>query len=247
MVTFAYADQEALQLSTLKGYVTVAYEENCWLGQVMKVDMNTKLVEFNFLHPKLPAKSYFYPLHQDILEHFKQASNVVVWIQLANVVSWVQLANEALAQLANEMNVSVSDVNVSVSDVNMSVSDVNVSVSDVNVSVSDVNVSVSDANVSVSDVNVSVSDVNVSVSDVNVLVNVSVSDAPVQVNVKCRGMNGGVVGISISPMSMNPGWVVCGSIVAAVVPITGTCVPVATDEAWINVTMLTECANLSFN
>ena len=68
MVTFAYADQEALQLSTLKGYVTVAYEENCWLGQVMKVDMNTKLVEFNFLHPKLPAKSYFYPLHQDILE-----------------------------------------------------------------------------------------------------------------------------------------------------------------------------------
>ena len=47
-------------------------------------------------------------------------------------------------------------------------------------------------------------------------------------------MNGGVVGISISPMSMNPGWVVCGSIVAAVVPITGTCVPVATDEAWIN-------------
>ena len=44
-------------------------------------------------------------------------------------------------------------------------------------------------------------------------------------------MNGGVVGISIS-MSMNPGRVVCGSIAVAVVPITGTCVPVATDEAW---------------
>ena len=44
-------------------------------------------------------------------------------------------------------------------------------------------------------------------------------------------MNGGVVGISIS-MSMNPGRVVCGCIAAAVVPITGTCVPVPTDEAW---------------
>eukprot|EP00731_Ephydatia_muelleri_P014922 Em0008g642a len=60
--------QDTLQLSTLKGYVTVTYEENCWLGQVMKVDLQARLVEVNFLHPKLPAKSYFYPQHQDILE-----------------------------------------------------------------------------------------------------------------------------------------------------------------------------------
>ena len=68
-VTFAYADQEAdLQLSNLKGYVTVAYDENCWLGQVMKVDMDARLVEVNFLHPKLVATSYFYPQCQDVLE-----------------------------------------------------------------------------------------------------------------------------------------------------------------------------------
>ena len=67
-VTSAHIAQDTLQLSTLKGYVTVAYEENCWLGQVVKVDLEARLVEVNFLHPKLPAKSYFYPQHQDILE-----------------------------------------------------------------------------------------------------------------------------------------------------------------------------------
>ena len=67
-VTFAHRDQETIQLSTLKGYITIAYEKNGWLGQVLKVDMDARLVEVNFLHPKLPAISYFYPQHQDILE-----------------------------------------------------------------------------------------------------------------------------------------------------------------------------------
>ena len=34
----------------------------------MKVDMEARLIEVNFLHPKLPAKSYVYPHHQDIME-----------------------------------------------------------------------------------------------------------------------------------------------------------------------------------
>ena len=67
-VTSANVTEEALPLSTLKGYVTVAYEDSCWLGYVMKVDVNARLVEVNFLHPKLPAQSYVYPSHQDILE-----------------------------------------------------------------------------------------------------------------------------------------------------------------------------------
>ena len=67
-VTSANVTEEALPLSTLKGYVTVAYEDSCWLGYVMKVDVNARLVEVNFLHPKLPAQSYVHPSHQDILE-----------------------------------------------------------------------------------------------------------------------------------------------------------------------------------
>ena len=67
-VTSANITEEALPLSTMKGYVTVAYEDSCWLGYVMKVDINARLVEVNFLHPKLPAQSYVFPQHQDILE-----------------------------------------------------------------------------------------------------------------------------------------------------------------------------------
>ena len=67
-VTSANITEEALPLSALKRYVTVAYEGSCWLGYVVKVDINARLVEVNFLHPKLPAQSYVYPRHQDILE-----------------------------------------------------------------------------------------------------------------------------------------------------------------------------------
>ena len=44
---------EAVTLSTAKGCVTVAYEGHCWLGYVTKVDVEARLVEVNFLHPKL--------------------------------------------------------------------------------------------------------------------------------------------------------------------------------------------------
>ncbi|KAL5515849.1 hypothetical protein EMCRGX_G001083 [Ephydatia muelleri] len=67
-VTSAHITEEALPLSMLKGYVTVAYEGSCWLGYVIKVDVNARLVEVNFLHPKLPAQSFIFPQHQDILE-----------------------------------------------------------------------------------------------------------------------------------------------------------------------------------
>ena len=67
-VTSANITEEALPLSTMKGYVTVEYEGSCWLGYVVKVDINARLVEVNFLHPKLPAQSYVYPRHQDVLE-----------------------------------------------------------------------------------------------------------------------------------------------------------------------------------
>ena len=51
---------ETLPFSSIKCY--------CWLGMVTKVDKEARLVEVNFLHPQLPAKSYLYPRHQDIME-----------------------------------------------------------------------------------------------------------------------------------------------------------------------------------
>eukprot|EP00731_Ephydatia_muelleri_P017532 Em0010g630a len=59
---------EPVPLSAIKSYVTVAYGGDCWLGYVTKVDMESRLVEVNFLHPQLPAKSYIYPRRQDILD-----------------------------------------------------------------------------------------------------------------------------------------------------------------------------------
>ncbi|KAL5508956.1 hypothetical protein EMCRGX_G004228, partial [Ephydatia muelleri] len=59
---------ETLPLSSIKGYVTVMYDGHCWLGMVTKVDKEARLAEVNFLHPQLPAKSYLYPRHQDIME-----------------------------------------------------------------------------------------------------------------------------------------------------------------------------------
>ena len=46
----------------------MAYDRDCWLGCVTKVKMEEQSVEISFLHPKLPANSYVYPQHQDILE-----------------------------------------------------------------------------------------------------------------------------------------------------------------------------------
>ena len=59
---------ETFPVSSIKGFVTVAYDGCCWLGCVMKVDTEARVVEVNFLHPCLPAKSYVYPRHQDVLE-----------------------------------------------------------------------------------------------------------------------------------------------------------------------------------
>ena len=59
---------ETLPLTSIKGYITVMYDGHCWLGMVTKVDKEARLAEVNFLHPQLPAKSYLYPRHQDIME-----------------------------------------------------------------------------------------------------------------------------------------------------------------------------------
>ena len=66
--TAAAAHVETHPLSSIKGYVTVAYDGCCWLGCVVKVDMEARVVEVNFLHPQLPSNSYGYPQRQDVME-----------------------------------------------------------------------------------------------------------------------------------------------------------------------------------
>ena len=46
----------------------VLLEEGYGSGCVIKVDTEARVVEVIFLHPPLPAKSYVYPQHQDVLE-----------------------------------------------------------------------------------------------------------------------------------------------------------------------------------
>ena len=62
MCTAAAAHVETHPLSSIKGYVTIAYDGCCWLG------MEARVVEVNFLHPQLPSNSYGYPQRQDVME-----------------------------------------------------------------------------------------------------------------------------------------------------------------------------------
>ena len=52
---------EMVQLSTLQGYVTVAYEDNSWLGYVMQVNQEARLVEVNFLESKVTSSVLLLP------------------------------------------------------------------------------------------------------------------------------------------------------------------------------------------
>ena len=68
MCTAAAALVGTHPLSSIKGYATVAYDGCCWLGCVVKVDMEARVVEVNFLHPQLPSNSYGHPQCQDVME-----------------------------------------------------------------------------------------------------------------------------------------------------------------------------------
>lgn len=48
------------------GFVTVAYDNSWWLGCIEQKD-NNNMYRINFLHPKGPARSFFYPQPMDIL------------------------------------------------------------------------------------------------------------------------------------------------------------------------------------
>jgi transposase len=49
------------------GFVTVAYDNSWWLGCIEEKDASSNVFKINFLHPKGPARSFFYPQSKDVL------------------------------------------------------------------------------------------------------------------------------------------------------------------------------------
>ena len=54
--------------SSLSSYVTVAYEEHCWIGCIMHTNLMENTVTIIFLHPHLNAPSYIFPDPPDIID-----------------------------------------------------------------------------------------------------------------------------------------------------------------------------------
>ena len=50
------------------GYVTVAYDNSCWLGYVIGVNELEGGVKVKFLHPRIPSSSSVYPNREDIMD-----------------------------------------------------------------------------------------------------------------------------------------------------------------------------------
>ena len=54
--------------SSLSSYVTVAYEEHCWIGCILHTNLMENTVTIIFLHPHLNAPSYIFPDPPDIID-----------------------------------------------------------------------------------------------------------------------------------------------------------------------------------
>lgn len=52
----------------ISGYITAEYDGFWWLGCVVKMKQESRLVKVNFLHPHGPAPSFFFPEREDIFE-----------------------------------------------------------------------------------------------------------------------------------------------------------------------------------
>ena len=50
------------------GYVTVAYDNSCWLGYVIGFNESEGGVKVKFLHPCIPSSSFVYPNREDIMD-----------------------------------------------------------------------------------------------------------------------------------------------------------------------------------
>ena len=49
-------------------YVTVVYNEACWLGCVLSVGESECVVTVKFLHPHLPSSSFVFPDQEDVMD-----------------------------------------------------------------------------------------------------------------------------------------------------------------------------------
>ena len=69
---------DKLRLKDIHGYVTIAYEQNWWLGYIIEKNEVNDQIKVTFLHPVGPSPSFFYPRKSDIL-----------WISIKDVLCMV--------------------------------------------------------------------------------------------------------------------------------------------------------------
>ena len=56
------------QATAIGGYVTMAYDGECWLGCVVGAHTTEHVITVKFLHPCIPASSFAYPEQEDHLD-----------------------------------------------------------------------------------------------------------------------------------------------------------------------------------
>ncbi len=63
-----YSAHSENNVDLISGYITAEYDGFWWLGCVVKMKQESRLVKVNFLHPHGPAPSFFFPEREDIFE-----------------------------------------------------------------------------------------------------------------------------------------------------------------------------------
>ena len=67
-VALVEGSAQSLPISVVGGYITVAYDELCWLGCVINTTQSERSITVRFLHPSIPSRSFVYPAHEDVMD-----------------------------------------------------------------------------------------------------------------------------------------------------------------------------------
>ena len=58
-------ESTSVEITNIAGYAVVEYNEEWWLALVVELSTTSNDVKVNFLHPKGPSSSYFFPEFED--------------------------------------------------------------------------------------------------------------------------------------------------------------------------------------